>query len=115
MNKSNYKIIIPAIVLMIAVVYSCKKSFLEKQPSGAVDEALLANKTGVQGLLIGAYSLLDGTGGLNGNVESSPDNWIWGSMVGGDANKGSDPSDNAPDMQELETWKYVPTSTYEPV
>jgi hypothetical protein len=115
MKKLNYKFIAIIAVLLVVAIYSCKKSFVNIQPSGAVDESLLANKTGVNSLLIGAYSLLDGVGGVSGNVESSPDNWIWGSMVGGDGNKGSTPSDNAPDMQELETWKYVPTSTYEPV
>lgn len=115
MKKLNYKFIAIIAVLLLVAIYSCKKSFLDKQPSGAVDESLLANKTNVNGLLIGAYSLLDGVGGAGGNVESSPDNFVWGSIVGGDSNKGSDPSDNSPDMQQFSTWKYVPTSTYLPV
>ncbi|HEY8783976.1 MAG TPA: RagB/SusD family nutrient uptake outer membrane protein [Mucilaginibacter sp.] len=115
MKKLNYKFIAMTAIFLSVAVYSCKKSFLDKLPSGAVGEALLANKTDVNGLLIGAYSLLDGVGGAGGNVESSPDNFVWGSIVGGDSNKGSDPSDNAPDMQQFSTWKYVPTSTYLPV
>lgn len=115
MKKYNYTKAAITALLLLGVVYSCKKTFLNKQPSGAVDESLLANKTGVNGLLIGAYSLLDGVGGAGGNVESSPDNFVWGGIVGGDANKGSDPSDNSPDMQQFSTWKYVPTSSYLPV
>ena len=115
MKKLQYKFIAITAILLLAVIYSCKKSFLDKQPSGAVDESLLANKAGVQGLLIGAYSLLDGVGGSGGNVESDPDNFIWGSVVGGDSNKGSTAGDNAPDFQLFETWKYQPASTYPPV
>jgi len=101
MKKLNYKFIVMTAIFLSVAVYSCKKSFLDKLPSGAVGEALFANKTDVNGLLIGAYSLLDGVGGAGGNVESSPDNFVWGSIVGGDSNKGSDPSDNAPDMQHV--------------
>src|SRR4051812_5737324 len=47
--------------LSLSLVFiCCKKSFLDKAPIGSVDETLLADKRGVNTLLIGAYSILDG-------------------------------------------------------
>ena len=96
--NSKTPIIAAGFIGLLVIVFACKKDFLNKQPTGAVSEILLANKSGVDQLLIGAYSMLDGIGGVNGNVQSSADNWVWGSMAADDCNKGSDPSDNAPDM-----------------
>ncbi len=53
-------------------------------------------------LLIGAYAALDGqdewTAAVGGGSawEASPDNWIYGTVTGGDAHKGSDATDQAP-------------------
>jgi len=77
---------------------SCGDDFLEKPALGALDPTLVANKAGVEALLIGAYAALDGqgngaaiTGG--GQWEAAPTNWIYGSVAGGDAHKGSSGSD----------------------
>jgi hypothetical protein len=80
---------------------SCKKSFLEREPQGALQPTDLATEAGVSTLLIGAYGALDGqadNGDLNslngGNAWGvSPSNWLLGSVAGGDAHKGSDGTD----------------------
>jgi tetratricopeptide (TPR) repeat protein len=86
------------------LVFSCKKSFLERQPQGTLSEQTLSNAAGVNALLIGAYAALDGQQNNAGSVNSlgggnawacSPDNWLWGSVAGGDAHKGSDAGDQA--------------------
>ncbi|MEO3403257.1 RagB/SusD family nutrient uptake outer membrane protein [Mucilaginibacter sp. CAU 1740] len=74
---------------------SCKKSSLDQPALGALSTAQITSAAGVDGLLVGAYSALDGQSGTNtafggGSAwETSPDNWIYGSVAGGDAHKGS--------------------------
>ncbi len=105
MKKRFIKIV--TIIAGVTIIVSCSKSFLEHNPLGSLDENVLANKTGVEGLLIGAYSLLDGYG-AGGNWDASGSNWVYGGVVGGDAHKGSDAGDQA-DIVPME--KYAATST----
>lgn len=72
------------------LVTGCKKKFLEVDPQGVYDLPGLSNKKGVDGLLINAYATLDGrTEQQNGGAS----NWLWGSIRGGDAYKGTEPND----------------------
>ncbi|GAB3179207.1 RagB/SusD family nutrient uptake outer membrane protein [Telluribacter humicola] len=79
---------------------SCNES-LDIPAQGALSDEVLATRSGVDALLNGAYAALDGQynngGALNlagGNAwEASPSNWVYGSIAGGDAHKGSDGSD----------------------
>ena len=103
----NRIITIFIILTGITVIVSCGKSFLEQKPLGALDENVLANQAGVEGLLIGAYSLLDGYG-AGGNWDASGSNWVYGGVVGGDAHKGSEAGDQG-DIVPME--QYKPTST----
>ncbi|RYE37287.1 MAG: RagB/SusD family nutrient uptake outer membrane protein [Sphingobacteriaceae bacterium] len=86
---------------------SCKKSYLDQPALGALSTVQITTKAGVDGLLIGAYSALDGQAGNNNQNGSSnlpfggvgspwevaPSNWIYGSVAGGDAHKGSSGTD----------------------
>ena len=105
--KNKIFLKLTAIVACISILYACKKSFLDHNPLGALDENVLANEKGVDGLLIASYSLLDGYG-AGGNWDASGSNWVYGSVVGGDAHKGSDAGDQA-DIVPME--KYVPQPT----
>lgn len=67
MKISNKLIIIGCILFFIT---SCNESFLEKEPFGSISEKPLATLTGVNGVLIGAYSLLDGGGAVGGGFRS---------------------------------------------
>jgi len=83
-------LIITASVFTSVVIYSCKKNFLEQPPQGVYDLASLTNKKGVDGMLINAYATLDGrVDQQNGGAS----NWLWGSIRGGDAYKGTEPTD----------------------
>ena len=90
MKKIAFSILSLATVGVIT--WSCSKSFLDRKPLGGLDATTLANKNGVEALLVGAYSVLDGFingGGIFlGGWESSGTNWVYGSVVGGDAHKG---------------------------
>ena len=111
--RSKYRIAIPASAVPVIGIYACKKAF----GSGAhrfIPETTLANPKGVQGLLIGAYSLLDGNGGAGtgpGAWATASDNWVYGGVVSDDAHKGSDPGDQA-DILSLEQYKSNPSNGY---
>lgn len=79
-------------LLLSGSVFSCKEGFLEQQPVGVYNDAALATADGVNKLLIGAYSLLNGTSSfLTG---TSPTGALMGSIHGGEAYKGSNSVDN---------------------
>jgi hypothetical protein len=101
MKKYLKVLLITASVAFIG--YACKKSFLDKSPIGGLDPTALANKNGVNGLLIGAYSLLDGYGGNGSYWASAASNWVYGSVAGTEAHKGSSAGDQ-PDIVPIETF-----------
>jgi hypothetical protein len=79
-------------ILMIITIglssLSCNK-FLELDPQGVLSESVLQDATGVEALLTGAYGALHGVGNYGDFPrQSSPDNWVYGSLMGGDAHKG---------------------------
>ncbi len=91
-------------ILSLILFFSCSKSFLERQPQGALKTSDVSSAAGIRLLLVGAYGALDGQQTVGGTVNSlgggnawacSPDNWLWGSVAGGDAHKGSDAGDQA--------------------
>ncbi|MCK4700539.1 MAG: RagB/SusD family nutrient uptake outer membrane protein, partial [Bacteroidales bacterium] len=104
------------ILLVIAVIAgsvlldACKESFLEITPKGSLDESVLATSEGVDGLLIGAYSMVDGVcDGFGWEAASS--GWVFGSIRGMEANKGTDSGDQ-PDINPLQTYSETSTNPY---
>jgi len=74
-------------IIILGVVASCSDSFLEVTPKAALDKQALSNKAGVNSLLIGAYSLLDGWATAEGAYRSyqvGADNWVYGSVASDD-------------------------------
>ncbi len=71
---------------------ACKDEFLEVPVTGQLTDESLNTQAGLEGLLIGVYSQLDGSGG-GGEWHGGAVNWLWGSIRGGDANKGSNAGD----------------------
>jgi hypothetical protein len=112
MKKSTFKFILPVALVFLTLSYSCKK-FLDKSPLGAANATQLANKAGVDGLLIGAYAILEGnptfvTGGTYG---ASPSNWSFGGIGSDDANKGSNATDQ-PDAAQIMNHSVSSTNGY---
>ena len=104
MKRFNNRLLIFASCAVIAiVVVSCDKSFLNKPTLGTLDPSIIASADGVNGLLIGAYSLLDGEGAAGDGTGSGASNWIYGGIAADDAYKGSDNSDFN-DALAPETW-----------
>ncbi|MHA8065954.1 RagB/SusD family nutrient uptake outer membrane protein [Aquirufa sp. ROCK2-A2] len=108
MKKNNYFVKRSKIALATALVallgVACKDNFLEIKPAGAISEAQLSTKAGIEGSLIAAYSMISGSG----TRMVHPWNWVWGSVRGGDANKGTDPGDFS-DINPIQTFKYQST------
>ena len=117
MKRKNFKFYIPVGIALVGMVFACNKSFLDKPPVGSYTPDVVATKAGVGGLLIGAYSLLDGKGGAGTGVPGGGDwvsagsNWVYGSVCADDSHKGSDPGDQ-PDIVTLMTWSESPTNIY---
>lgn len=102
------KIIIAALLCLSA---SCSDSFLDLKPKGVLLPEQLANRAGVNAVLIGAYSLMDGVGAGNTTYHSSADNWVYGSVASDDAYKGSTSGDQ-PEISLIETYQILPDNSY---
>src|SRR5688572_17704151 len=112
MNMKNLKIFgVITMALLMGVTNSCKEEFLEITPNGALDEKVLATGKGVGALLIGAYSMLDGVSSQGFGWEAASSNWVYGSIRGMEANKGTDSGDQ-PDINPLQTYSENSSNPY---
>jgi starch-binding outer membrane protein, SusD/RagB family len=85
--------------ILLGVTNGCSDEFLDVQPKAALSGAALQNAKGVNSLLIGAYSLLDGWATAEGAYRSyqvGADNWVYGSVASDDAYKGTIAGDQPP-------------------
>lgn len=100
--KKAFLIVAGVSVLTVA----CKDDFLNVPPTGSLAEAQLATKAGVEGALIGAYSML---GAKGYSRLAGPNNWVFGSIMGGDANKGTDAGDYT-SINPIQRYEIDPTN-----
>jgi len=124
MNKTFYRLFLPSCIILIGL-YACSKKFLKNPLIGASTQDAIASKAGCERVLIGAYSMLDGIGaygtgdpntpgltdGTGGIWETSADNWIYGSVAGGDDHKGSDPGDQ-PSIVPIQSYSQTPANLF---
>ena len=95
--------------ILICGLVSCKKDFLELNPQGELTTEQLTTQDGVEGLLVGAYGLLNGNvNGTFGNYGAAPSQWLFGEVASDNAHKGSSNGDQ-PNMNLIE--QHSPTST----
>lgn len=99
------------LVLLIGISFSCKEDFFDIQPQGAASLTSLSNKNGVNALLIGAYSLMDGVGAGNTGRQSTISNYVFGGITSGDAVKGTDIGDQ-PEQEYIEQYNWLSDNTY---
>lgn len=114
MKKGKIFLITYTIALIISSI-SCKR-YLEIPPTGVLSNNVLSTKAGVDGLLVGAYSLLRGYNPAvpNDGVRQwtqAASNWIYGSVVADDAHKGSVSYDQ-PEIASMESYNTTPVNTY---
>src|ERR1044071_7152800 len=94
--KKYHHLIVACTISSLVLMLACNKDFLDKKPLGTASETDLTNPAGIRGLLIGAYSMLDGIGGPSpdGNPFSKGvSNWVFGGVASDDAHKGSTDDD----------------------
>ncbi|HEY1021806.1 MAG TPA: hypothetical protein VGE06_05810, partial [Flavisolibacter sp.] len=72
------------------IFVACKRDFLNQETIGVLTEAEAQSAKGARQFLTSTYAALKGSG-----WEGGVSNWVYGSIVGGDANKGSDAGDQA--------------------
>ncbi|HXB43292.1 MAG TPA: RagB/SusD family nutrient uptake outer membrane protein [Puia sp.] len=106
----NKYIAIATLSAMLVVIYSCHK-FLDKPSVGSLSASVLATKAGVDGLLIGAYSMLDGYATTSTSWETSTTNWVYGGIAADDAYKGSNTTDQ-PVAVPIENHSVDPSNEY---
>lgn len=86
-----------ALILMFSL-YSCQDEWFTILPKGQPSFETLKNKAGVNFLLIGAYSNVDGANNRSAQTQAwstTVTNWVWGSVRADDAYKGSNSGDQA--------------------
>ncbi|MBO0340472.1 MAG: RagB/SusD family nutrient uptake outer membrane protein [Bacteroidota bacterium] len=100
------------IAILVGTAFSCKDDFTEQSPIGVLSEEATANETGVNLLLTGAYSALDGVrlNQLGNGFAISPDNW-WCDAMSDDAHKGSTDGDQV-ELFQLETYDIQTSNPY---
>ncbi len=98
--------------LLLVGLVSCGDDFANTPAVGALSDETLANPQGVDLLLTGAYSVLDGTrNNLSGNFFAvSGDNW-WLDVMSDDAHKGSTDGDQE-ELLFLETNNIQTSNSY---
>ena len=91
------------VVLVVFAAVSCGDDFSTTPAVGALSDETLANTQGVDLLLTGAYSVLDGTRNNAGGNQfgRSGDNW-WLDVISDDAHKGSTDGDQT-ELLQIET------------
>jgi hypothetical protein len=107
--KKNH-ILLVIIIAVLGIVGACKEDFLNIAPNGAVGVSLLGNEKGIDALLVGAYSVLDGIG-VGYSWESAASNWVYGDIRGMLANKGTDSGDQ-PDINPIQSFSEQATNPY---
>jgi hypothetical protein len=93
-------------LLLIGVGVACKDSFLNVAPTGTLSSNELTSSAGLQGTLLGAYAELNGR---DYGWFGSSFNWLWGSVTGGDANKGSNAGDQSTAVF-IQNFTVIPTA-----
>ena len=77
-------------VALSCITFACKDKFLVVQPTGQLAGSQLSSKAGLDALLLSSYSQLNARGF---SQSGSSNNWLRGSISGGEANKGSNSGD----------------------
>lgn len=104
-NKKNR--ILPFFVMVVFIILAgCTKKFLNQDTIGLLTEEQAQSRKGAQQFLIGAYAALKGSG-----WEGGGSNWVYGSIEGGEANKGSDAGDQA-NIVPIQQYAALPTNSF---
>jgi len=98
--------------ITFVTIFACGDDFRQVPATGALSSEALANVEGLDLLLTGAYSALNGTrfGGTAQQFATGIDNW-WMDAMSDDAHKGSTDGDQQ-ELFDLETYTITPSNSY---
>ena len=101
------KIISGMLFVLFFTVQSCSDEYLTREPEGRLGRGSLLTEEGVNGILLGAYAMIDGTG-LNGQAAWHNDiqGWVF-NLASDDALKGTDAGDQ-PEQSFIEAYDFQP-------
>lgn len=100
-----------AIIALLAGIVSCD-DFLTKEPFGTAAGTVMETPEGVEALLIGAYSNLNGTTAFRSDFGGAmTSDWTYGSAASDDCYKGSSAGDQN-DFNQIERYATRPTNLY---
>ena len=106
----------PVIVILLLSIFTilvtCRKDFLNVEPAGSLSQYVLADPKGLDALLAGAYSMLPGDKTRNWSWEAASSNWLYGSIRGMEANKGTDAGDEPTGINTIGTFRETATNPY---
>jgi len=108
MNRIFNFILITVLTVYSLSVCSCNEDFLVKEPPGALAGSVMASPEGVEGLLIGAYSALQGRSRFGGAMATD---WTYGGTASDDCYKGTSTGDCSP-FSPLERYECLPNNPY---
>ena len=107
LNKINrLRLAAAAAGVVLLGIAACNKEFLDQETTGLLTETELQNKKGAEQLLISTYAAIKGIG-----WEGGSQNWVYGSIVGLEANKGSDAGDQA-DINPIQQYSALPGNNF---
>ena len=113
-NNKNYtmKNIYILLIGLLTLTVGCSDTFTDVDPIGSLNDAQLANAQGIDLLLTGTYSVLDGVrnNGIGNGWGRSADNWVM-DVASDDAHKGSTDGDQ-PDLYSLELYNWQTANGY---
>ena len=102
-----------SVFLLSAFIFisACKDEFLDRTPFGTLNESVLGNLDGLNGLLIAAYAELDGWAGWTAGAvwDATGTNWLMADVTADDAYKGTDAGDQ-PLMNPVERNEHDPSN-----
>src|SRR3569833_2705596 len=107
------KLLLLLFLLPAAALLTCRKTHIEKNtPVDSLLQKTPHTKDGLNSLLLGVFGYLDGSAPDQPypNWDTGTDNWVLGSVAGGDANKGS--TADAQDQYGFFEWYFLDGGNY---
>lgn len=108
MKKIFNFLIIAALAGCVIMTSSCSEEFLEKEPPGSAAGSVMQTPEGVEALLIGAYSDLQGFSRFGGAMATD---WTYGGGASDDCYKGTSTGDQN-NFNAVERYEALPSNAY---
>ena len=101
-------ILIIALTGSFTAMFSCSDEYLVKEPPGSAAGSVMESPEGVEALLIGTYSNLQGQGRFGGAMATD---WTYGTGASDDGYKGTSTGDQN-NFNAVERYECLPSNAY---